>query len=314
MVSDLGERYMSDRRSFLRNGLLAGMGTLGMGMIPAALAGSADNSKQKTRAIRIAHITDCHSKPRRSAEQALKKVFRQINAMQDKPDLLINTGDSVLEANYTNQQFVKECWDVWNDSINCCGIPMVHAIGNHDIWITPDMPAAMQQQAGKSWAMQMLSMKSAYYSFEKNGWKFIALDSIGESTYALDEIQFAWLQQELANTTLPVCIYSHVPIISAASMMYAMERRPRSRSNLHREMHADAKRLKDLFFKYPNVRLCLSGHVHYIDDVEYLGVRYMCNGSVSGNWWQGSLDEFPPAYAIIDLNTDGSIQKELIYY
>lgn len=159
----------------------------------------------------------------------------------------------------------------------------------------------------------MLGLQNSYYSFEKLGWKFICLDSIGERGYALDDIQFAWLEQELASTQQPVCIYSHVPIISAAAMMYSMERRSKA-SKMMKEMHSDVKKLKDLFFKYSNVKLCLSGHVHYIDEVDYLGVKYMCNGSVAGNWWRGKLDEFPPAYAIIDLYTDGTVKKDLIYY
>ncbi|HEX6916372.1 MAG TPA: metallophosphoesterase [Chitinophagaceae bacterium] len=304
---------MADRRSFLRNGFFAGLGIVGAGHI-AAIAGSANETRKPERALRIAHITDCHSKPKAAAEKALKSVFRQINGMLDKPQLIINTGDSVLDANYTSAGYVEECWNVWNDSVLCCGIPIQHAIGNHDVWIMPDIQEQLRNRAGKRWCMQMLGLSSTFYSFEKGGWKFIALDSIGETGYRLDDVQFSWLEQELAASDKPVCIYSHVPIVSAAAMMYSLERRPRSARKWQKEMHADAKKLKDLFYRYPNVKLCLSGHVHYIDEVEYLGVKYMCNGSVSGNWWKGKLDEFPPAYAIIDLFTDGSVKKELVYY
>lgn len=305
---------MSDRRSFLRNGFLAGLGIMGAGKLSIA-ASAGDNIKSsKERSLRIAHITDCHSKPKLKAEKALKSVFRELNGMGDKPDLIINTGDSVLEANYTSPGFIEECWDVWNDSVNCCGIPIHHTIGNHDVFITPDIEERFRHREGKLWSMQMLGMSNPYYTFEKAGWKFIALDSIGEHSYELDDVQFAWLESELASSDKPVCIYSHVPIISAAAMMYAMERRSGKSKVLKKEMHSDAKKLKDLFFKYPNVKLCLSGHVHYIDEVDYLGVKYMCNGSVAGNWWQGKLDEFPPAYAIIDLFNDGTVKKDIIYY
>lgn len=306
---------MGDRRSFLRNGIFAGLGTLALGRVSIAAPASEALKTSRSRSLRIAHITDCHSKPKLKAEKALKSVFRQLNGMQDKPDLIINTGDSVLDANYSSAAFVEDCWNVWNDSVNCCGIPIYHAIGNHDVWILHDIEDRLRHREGKNWSMQMLGMRNSYYSFERSGWKFIALDSIGDKGYALDDVQYAWLSSEIANTDKPICIYSHVPIISAASMMYAMEHRPGRKSKmLKKEMHEDARKLKDLFFKHPNVKLCLSGHVHYIDEVEYLGVKYMCNGSVSGNWWDGKLAEFPPAYAIIDLYDDGSVQKELIYY
>ncbi|MCE3281864.1 MAG: putative phosphohydrolase [Chitinophagaceae bacterium] len=307
---------MVDRRSFLRNGLLGGIGAIGFGKL--ASAAPADNSgilQTRTRSIRIAHITDCHSQPKLKTEKALKTIFRQLNGMQDKPDLILNTGDSVLEANYTAAGFVEECWDVWNDSTTCCSIPMYNCLGNHDVWMVNDIEEKFRHREGKLWAMQMLGLSKPYYSFEQNGWKFIALDSIGQVSYELDDAQFAWLEQELASTDKPVCVYSHVPIISAAAMMYAVERKGSGKMRFpKKEQHSDVKKLKDLFFKYKNVKLCLSGHVHYIDEVEYLGVKYMCNGSVAGNWWQGKLDEFPPAYALIDLYSDGSSQKQLIYY
>ena len=67
---------------------------------------------------------------------------------------------------------------------------------------------------------------------------------------------------------------------------------------------------KNLFYQYKNVKLCLSGHIHLQDEVEYLGVKYLCNGAVSGNWWEGNYQEFPPAYAVVDLYEDGSVQSE----
>ena len=68
--------------------------------------------------------------------------------------------------------------------------------------------------------------------------------------------------------------------------------------------------------KKQNVKLCLSGHVHYVDGIEYLGVKYLCNGAVSGNWWGDpiALEEFPPVYATIDLFDDGTTENLLVYY
>jgi 3',5'-cyclic AMP phosphodiesterase CpdA len=305
---------MADRRSFLRKGFL-GLGALGLGKLSFADTTGPGILRPKERALRIAHITDCHTQPKTKTEKALKSVFRQINNMGDRPDLIINTGDSVLEANNTHAGFVEDCWNVWNDSTTCCSIPMYNCIGNHDVWIPQDIDEKLRNKEGKKWSMEMLSLTSTYYSFEQNGWKFIAIDSLGDGKYELDDVQFAWLQQEISSSDNPVCIFSHVPIVSAATMMYAIERRDTRRLRFpSTEQHTDVKKLKDLFFKHKNVKLCLSGHVHYIDEVEYLGVKYMCNGSVAGNWWNGKLDEFPPAYAIIDLFDDGSVQKQLIYY
>src|SRR3954468_10836109 len=110
---------MADRRSFLRNGLLS-IGALGLGKLSFAATNTSEILQPRTRSLRIAHITDCHTQPKTKTEKALKSVFKQINNMQDRPDLIINTGDSVLDANYAAAGFLEDCWNVWNDSTTCC--------------------------------------------------------------------------------------------------------------------------------------------------------------------------------------------------
>jgi hypothetical protein len=36
--------------------------------------------------------------------------------------------------------------------------------------------------------------------------------------------------------------------------------------------------------------------------------------TLGGNWWKGSLDEFAPAYSILDLYEDGSSHYETTFY
>ena len=40
----------------------------------------------------------------------------------------------------------------------------------------------------------------------------------------------------------------------------------------------DNVRIKNLFKIYPNIKLCISGHIHLVDKIEYLGITYCCNG------------------------------------
>jgi 3',5'-cyclic-AMP phosphodiesterase len=35
---------------------------------------------------------------------------------------------------------------------------------------------------------------------------------------------------------------------------------------------------------------------------------------ISGNWWNGSFQEFAPAYAIMDMYDDGTVERTMIYY
>lgn len=314
---------MTNRRDFIKKAALAGVT---VGLAPTfASARSVDRPivPNRKRALRIAHITDVHILDAHNAETCYARVLRSINAMKDKPDFIINTGDTVMDENNETEETVAKRWNVWSkifDGEN--KLPLFSALGNHDVWYGPDpsLDAVYKKDRryGKQWAIDVLKMPDRYYSFERNGWKFIALDSInGSSGYQLDDTQYEWLSRELETSKLPVCIYNHVPILSMGALLYVTKRKPVTEVTFPSgDMHNDHQRLKDLFALHKQVKVCLSGHVHYVDAVEYLGVKYFCNGAVSGNWWGSplALDEFSPAYAILDLYEDGSSDCRVVYY
>ncbi len=316
---------MSNRREFIKKTAVAGMmASLAPGLLHAQ-SNQASSDKNRKRSLRIAHITDVHIIDQANAEKCFARVLKEINALVDKPELIINTGDTVMDENKETRETVEARWSVWNKIVSSENkIPMMSAIGNHDVWYGPDETLDAEykkdKRYGKQWAIEMLKLPNRYYSFENKGWKFIALDSINGSVgYSLDEEQFSWLDTELGNVKAgqPVCIFNHVPLLSACATMYLIEREDAAATKYPiGDQHTDTKRIKTLFHKYKNVKLCLSGHVHYIDAVEYLGVKYMCNGAVSGNWWGSplTLDEFSPVYTIIDLYTDGTSEHHHIFY
>jgi 3',5'-cyclic-AMP phosphodiesterase len=307
---------MTSRRDFFKRTSLAGLGTV-------LLPGSFTAKHERQRALRIVHITDVHILNQQNAVGCFERVVHEINALKDKPDFIINTGDTVRDENEQTRERVEELWKEWSRITAVNKIPMHSALGNHDVWTGPDTVTDAEykkdRRYGKQWAIDVLALPGRYYSFDSKGWRFIALDSInGEQGYQLDEEQFLWLAAELTRSgDTPVCIYNHVPILAIGPILYDTKRKPLSEIRFPAgDMHKDHQRIKDLFLKHKNVRLCLSGHVHYIDQVEYLGVKYLCNGAVSGNWWRDPLvlDDFPPVYAIIDLYTDGSSDCELRFY
>lgn len=311
---------MSNRRDFLKNAALLGaasfMGT-SIPLVSAAEIKPAD--PRKKRALRFAHITDCHVMDKPECITSMKTVFEQINSLKDKPQFIINSGDTVMDSNNQTKEKLESHWNVWRKAVSHNKLPLHSCLGNHDVWYGPkeqDENYKKEARYGKAWAIEELKMPSRYYSFEQNGWKFIALDSMGLH-YGLDEEQYQWLESELAASSgKNVCVYSHVPIMSFGALMYYVdEKKDLSEVSFPKgDMHSDIKKLKNLFFKHKNVKLCLSGHVHYIDETDYLGVKYLCNGAVSSNWWDGVLAEFPNVYAIIDLYTDGTCDCQLVYY
>lgn len=311
---------MTSRRNFLKKAMLGGVvGSL----TPSLLSGAPDPGRANgKRVLRLAHITDVHMLDQKNSETCFRRVLHEINTMKDRPDMIINTGDTVMDENKQTLETVSTRWNVWNSIVKSENkLPMRSCLGNHDVWYGPDetLDALYRKDGryGKQWAIGELRLPGRYYSFELSGWKLIALDSInGENGYQLDEEQFDWLAREVV-TERPVLVFSHVPILSMGALLYSTQRKPIAEVKFPSgDMHNDHQRIKNLFAKYRNVKLCLSGHVHYIDATEYFGVKYLCNGAVSGNWWGNplTLDEFAPLYTIVDLYQDGSSHYEYIFY
>lgn len=310
------------RRSFFKRTAWAGtIGLLAPGLFSTL---KAEARSQRQRVLRVAHITDVHILDQKNAMACFGRVLSEINRMEDRPDFIINTGDTVMDENKQTRETVAARWRVWNSIVSTENkLPIYSALGNHDVWYGPDSTLDAEykkdRRYGKQWAVEELKLPSRYYSFQAKGWTFIALDSVNGATgYQLDEEQFEWLAGELRKANgQPVCVFNHVPIISAGAVLYLTHRTPALETKFPvGDMHLDHQRIKNLFVQHTNVKICLSGHVHYIDEINYLGVKYICNGAVSGNWWRSplALDDFPPAYAIVDFYSDGSVENNVVFY
>src|SRR4051812_8161351 len=169
---------MQTRRRFFQRTALAGVASLA---VPTALNVESTLAKQnRKRVLRIAHITDVHILRQTNAEVCLQRVVNELNAMKDKPDLIINTGDTVMDENNQTREEVEARWKVWNTIMAANKISMRSALGNHDVWYGPneilDAEYKKEKRYGKQWAIEMLKLPNRYYSFESNGWQFVALD------------------------------------------------------------------------------------------------------------------------------------------
>lgn len=298
----------------------------------AALAGGAlltgararTPDPRRKRVLRLAHITDVHVQPNGSAPAGFAACLAHIHSQPDAPDLILNTGDCVMDSAAADSTRTKAQWDVWDRVLEeNLRLPIRNAIGNHDVWgldKTASGATGAEPLYGKKWAMDRLGLAHRYYRFDQGGWRFLVLDStypVGDGyTAKLDETQFEWLKGELEATPkeMPVAIASHIPILAACVFMDGENEKTGNWVVPGAWMHVDARRLKDLFFKHKNVRIALSGHEHLLDRVEYNGVSYMCHGAVSGSWWGGAYHETPPGYALVDLYSDGAAERQYVEY
>ncbi|MHA4809078.1 metallophosphoesterase family protein [Flavitalea flava] len=259
--------------------------------------------------LTIAHITDVHIHPKDKVPEKFTGILEQIKT--HKVDFFLNGGDSIMSADYNDikRERVLELWAAWDQSMKSLqSYEVFSCLGNHDMWWAA--PSKEDEMYGKNYVIKRVGMPSRYYSFSKKGWHFIILDS-NNANVSLDDEQFAWLEKDLGSLAAgtPVLVMSHYPILGITG-------------NLVGGLHSDNKKLKQLFYTHRDkVKACLSGHNHLQDDCEYNGVRYLCNGAMSGFWWgkgdkesagTGYYLETPPGYAILKLYKDGTLKNEYI--
>jgi predicted MPP superfamily phosphohydrolase len=316
-----------------RREFIGGVGAAAIGAaacMPSVAAAMAARPKLKRkRVLRIAHLTDIHVQPEGIAAAGMARALRSAQSLDDKPDIIFTGGDSIMDSLGADKARTKAQWEIFQKVLkNECSLPVVHCIGNHDVWGwgLDDESVRKDSLYGKQWAIEEFGLESRYYSFDKTGWHFIVLDSTyqvertdpEESCYTakLDEEQFEWLKKELKEVPkeMPICVLSHIPIICFCAFLDGDNEKSGDWVVPGAWMHIDARQIKDLFKAHKNVRLCLSGHMHMQDAVEYLGVEYLCDGAVSGAWWDGSHYDFPPAYVVVDLYNDGTSRSEYITY
>jgi len=306
------------RRNFISAGILSGVGV-------ALSSNLRAEAEQRKRVLRVAHVTDMHIYPDPIPEKGIKNLLDELHQLTDRPDFVLNTGDNVMDALRHSKEEVAAQWDAWHTLFRSnLKYDLYNCIGNHDVWGwgLKDDQVKSDPLYGKTWAKTHLELENTYYSFERNGWKFICLDSMTYEnnshayTAKIDDEQFDWFQEELAKTSsgTPVCIVSHIPVLSPSVFFDGENEQSGNWEVPGSWMHIDARRIKDLIYQYPNVKVAVSGHVHLVDRVNYLNVQYLCNGAACGAWWKGSYQEFAPAYALIDFYDDGSVEPELVCY
>ncbi|MDX2130801.1 MAG: metallophosphoesterase [Planctomycetota bacterium] len=304
-------------------GLAAGLGAMGLPGVARAIV---PRGAERRRVLRIAHLTDTHVQPERKGMEGMAACLRHAQSSHGTIDLVLAGGDNVMDVMGNTRERGDVLRKAWTSVLSSeCSAPVESCVGNHDVWgWKKDKSKTTGSEAlwGKKWALDAYGLPAPYRHFDRNGWRFVLLDSTfpdtsGHSyTARLDDEQFAWLETTLRDTPAgtPVLVLSHIPIICACAMFDGDNETSGDWKIPGAWMHTDARRIKDLFRKHPNVKVCLSGHIHLVDRVDYLGVTYFCNGAVSGGWWKGPYQECEPGYGLVDLYDDGSFENRYVTY
>ena len=224
----------------------------------------------------------------------IRRAFDKANAF--KPEAYVFGGDNIFAVDQGNSEENADAqFESWKAVVKeKVTVPHHSVIGNHDIWKGPNPKAK---------AIAAYEMPNRYYTWKMGGWKFIMMDVFGaDGKIDGNSEQGKWLVEELSKPEdkEPVCIVTHAPMLGLTAHYVGGA--------------VTGLDFRSFFYKYPQVRLALSGHQHMVDFCRIDRVTYICGGAVCGGWWEGDYQHFSPAFLIFDLKPDGTFNHQEIYW
>lgn len=285
------------------------LGQVGMATVAASVAASTARADDAKSSLRVAFLTDTHLPTNRpEVAPRVAKLIEDIQAGPQPPDLFLFGGDNVMNIDRggTMEDDARGQMTLWRKTVmDRLKVPSLSVIGNHDIWW------AAGEGKEKDLAVEHYNMPNRYYAKTHGGWRFILLDTFHNAGCELDAPQWEWLEAELAAHSEPTVVVTHAPILSATHFLEPSTEKGHAYQIPAGWSPKGVTRFRQLFRKFPQVKLALSGHMHTIDRVDIDDTTYICGGAVSGSWWAGEYLGFPPSWHELVLNADGTWSRTI---
>jgi 3',5'-cyclic-AMP phosphodiesterase len=254
--------------------------------------------------LRFVFFTDTHTEPELSAAEGTAQALRKIKSL--KPDFCIQGGDHCFDLIAAPRERATLLLDLYQRTEHALdGIPIHHTLGNHDVFgRLPEAHVADSDPLYSKKTFEQRFDSKTYYSFDRNGYHFIVLDSISllpEGAYEgrIDATQLQWLKSDLAAQPAgtPVIVTTHIPLVSAIPQYMAV---------VKNAPKPDAFLVANSFdvlplFEGHNVIAVLQGHTHINETVYYRNTPYITSGAVCGNWWKGTRWGTPEGFTVLEL-------------
>ncbi|MBM4359501.1 MAG: metallophosphoesterase family protein [Deltaproteobacteria bacterium] len=243
-------------------------------------------------------VTDLHFGPAASFGGKLRKLTHRAaeltrsfaERMRDevRPDLVVNLGD-VLEDESPELDRVRyaECMDL----LALAGVERLNVAGNHDA-VHLDAPALRTL-----WGLAPDG--PLHQSLDRGGAHLVVLATheTKDVDVRIDEAQLAWLEADLAATTLPTVVLMHH---SAADQHLAGNRWFAKAPHL--ALVKERKRLRALLEASGKVVLVVNGHLHWNHLDVIRGIPYLTLQSLIENLDDDAPGRPASAYAVVRLS------------
>ncbi len=276
-------------------------------LILSILIFSECNKKESFDKVTFGICSDVHLPTMHDSEYRITTFIDTMKSI--KPDFIIELGDFAIPKEPYISYF-----DIWNSYPG----EKYHLIGNHE------MDGGTSREA----ALAFRHMPIGYYSFNKNGFHFIALDGNDkknpeEKGYKqfMGQQQVEWLKNDLASAENPVIIFSHQGLqrYEGADEFYGVENYKEIQEILEKHNVEKPKH---------KVIACFNGHSHwdYAENVNgiyyititsmsyhwlgdnYMNVRYSEEVDRNFKWIKYTAPFKEPLFAVVEISKEGYIK------
>ena len=203
----------ADRRSFLK----FAASSIGIGVLYSAYPAAGSTGEvgsmfsalgratgEKVTPFSFVQLSDAHvgfnGPPDPLGTQAFERAVGMINALPQKPDLVLFTGDLThdTEDHDVHVQRMRQFQEI-SKKIN---VPLIKCVpGEHDAGL--DGGALYREFFGPS-----------FYSFDHRGVHFVALDNVSRAKPEVGAEQLEWLKKDLSrfSKNSPIVVFTHRPL------------------------------------------------------------------------------------------------------
>ena len=250
------------RRNFLKTGMLGlasyTIASRLIGSVPAiASKGHAPLSSPRDADLRFLHVTDTHldlGKP--ETVTWVERVVERINKDFPHADFVVFGGD-----NFNNNVPGKKDAETFKkiaDSLKC---PWYSVRGNKESSPKPETDPLNQKDYEKMFFTPSIKVSGRDWSLEKGSYTILGIDTTIEhhknGLFTKESLDFVETQLK-NNKDRHFIILNHHPYWNFWG--------GKEQADIHKYVLNNADEVKKRLFKYPNLRLTLSGHKH-LDNV-----------------------------------------------